>query len=45
METPVHYCSRSGNTNVLQEIIGQLQLVDAQVACNKQAKVTLLSFS
>lgn len=37
-ETAVHYCSKSGNINVLQEIIGQMQPIDAQAACNKQAK-------
>lgn len=38
METPVHFCSKSGNTNTLQEIIGFLQPIDAQVACNKPTK-------
>lgn len=37
-ETPVHYSSKSGNTNTLQEIIGFLQPIDAQLACNKPAK-------
>nr|XP_046909522.1 uncharacterized protein LOC124490979 [Dermatophagoides farinae] len=37
-ETPVHYCSKSGNTNALQEIISFLPPVDAQLACNKTAK-------
>lgn len=40
-ETPVHYCSKSGNTNVLMEIIGQLQPIDAQMACNKTSKVRI----
>lgn len=34
----MHYCSKSGNTNVLNEIIGQLQPIDAQMACNKTSK-------
>ena len=38
-ETPVHYCSKSGNTNALQEIISFLPPLDAQLACNKTAKV------
>ncbi len=38
-ENPVHCCSRSGNTNTLQEIISLHQPIDAQIACNKQAKV------
>ncbi|KAI1299277.1 Ankyrin-3 [Halotydeus destructor] len=37
-ETAIHYCSKSGNINVLREIIAQLPAADAQVACNKQAK-------
>ncbi|XP_027200011.2 LOW QUALITY PROTEIN: uncharacterized protein LOC113794122 [Dermatophagoides pteronyssinus] len=37
-ETPVHYCSKSGNTNALQEIISFLPPLDAQLACNKTAK-------
>lgn len=40
LETPIHYCCKSGNIHVLQEIISQLQPIDAQIACNKQAKVT-----
>lgn len=36
-ETSIHYCSKSGNINVLQEVLGQLQPIDAQAACNKQA--------
>ena len=43
-ETPVHYCSKSGNTNVLMEIIGQLQPIDAQMACNKTSKVGMVFF-
>lgn len=42
-ETAVHYCSKSGNTNVLQEIIGQLQPIDAQMACNRTSKVSFFS--
>lgn len=38
-ESPIHYASKSGNINILKEIISQLQPIDAQVACNKQAKV------
>lgn len=41
-ESAVHYCSKSGNVNVLAEIVGQMQPLDAQAACNKQAKVKLL---
>lgn len=37
-ETSIHYCSKSGNINVLDEIIGTMQSTDAQTACNKQAK-------
>ena len=40
-ETSVHYCSKSGNVNVFNEILAQLQPTDAQAACNKQAKVCL----
>lgn len=43
-ETAVHYCSKSGNTNVLQEIIGQLQSIDSQMACNKASKVSKIAF-
>lgn len=41
LETPIHYCCKSGNIAVLKEIIAQLQPIDAQIACNKQAKVRL----
>lgn len=37
-ETAIHYCSKSGNVNVLEEIIAILGTTDAQSACNKQAK-------
>ena len=37
-ETSVHYCSKSGNINVLDEILATMQSTDAQTACNKQAK-------
>ncbi|RWS27838.1 ion channel nompc-like protein [Leptotrombidium deliense] len=37
-ETVIHYCSKSGNTNVLNEIIGNLPQIDAQSACNQPAK-------
>lgn len=37
-ETAIHYCAKSGNINVLEEIISEMGSTDAQTACNKQAK-------
>lgn len=37
-ETPVHYCCKSGNTNVLAEIHAHLEPQECQVAYNKPAK-------
>jgi ankyrin repeat protein len=38
LQTPVHYCCRSGNTRILQEILAHLDQQLARVACNKPAK-------
>lgn len=37
-ETPVHYCCKSGNTNVLLEIQSHLEPQECQMAYNKPAK-------
>ena len=38
-ETPLHYCARSGNADVLLEIVKYLGSNRVQTAVNKQAKV------
>lgn len=37
-EGPIHYCSRSGNTNVLSEMISQFGDLEGSVICNRPAK-------
>ena len=36
-ETPLHYCARAGNNEILQEIVWQMG-VNFQSACNRQAR-------
>ena len=38
-ETPLHYCARAGNTDVMLEIVKQIGPGKTQVAVNKQSKV------
>ena len=40
-ETPIHYCARAGNADVMLEIVKHLGPNQVQVAVNKQAKVRL----
>lgn len=40
-ETPIHYCCRAGNEDVLKEIISKLPASKLQIACNKQAAVRI----
>ncbi len=37
-ETPIHYCARAGNADILLEIVKYLGPNKVQVAVNKQAK-------
>ncbi|XP_042907067.2 uncharacterized protein [Parasteatoda tepidariorum] len=36
-ETPIHYCCKAGNEDVLKEIIAGLPASKIQIACNKQS--------
>lgn len=38
METPVHYCARAGNSDILLEIVKHIEPGKVQIAVNKQAK-------
>jgi hypothetical protein len=38
-ETPLHYCARAGNADVLLEIVKHIGPSHTQLAVNKQAKV------
>ena len=39
-ETPIHYCARAGNADILLEIVKHIGPNKTQVAVNKQAKVS-----
>lgn len=38
METAFHYCARSGNSDILLEMVKHLETTKVQVAVNKQTK-------
>lgn len=38
METPVHYCARAGNSDILLEIVKHIEPSKVQIAVNKQSK-------
>jgi len=38
METPIHYCARAGNSDILMEIVKHIEPHKVQIAVNKQAK-------
>lgn len=37
-ETPLHYCARAGNADILMEIVKNIEPGNVQIAVNKQAK-------
>lgn len=41
-ETCIHYAARQGATEQLEQIINRVSVIDAQIACNVCAQVSLL---
>lgn len=37
-ETPLHYCSQSGNVNIMEELVSGMSPNEMQTLCNRQAK-------
>ncbi len=44
-ESPIHYCARAGNADIMLEIVKHLGPNRVQGAINKQAKVSFLASS